>query len=246
MVDKLAHIKHRSLLRLFFKKERLGNHTHNSAIHPIPSPKRSCRFPVNIEPSAKIAFTFSVIALAAKLAKSDGVVNNKELESITIIFPMAQDYSDKISRMFIDAYTDNTCASHYANHIVRYFGSQHPLISNVLLSLCKFAMTDGPINKQEMQFLQKIGLVFGYSNEQIHQYIRSLVLPNHSDPFAIMGVTKDITFDALKQTYRTLAKECHPDRLGLENPSELVSLAQEKFSRVTKAYQEICHRQKFA
>jgi DnaJ-class molecular chaperone len=61
-----------------------------------------------------------------------------------------------------------------------------------------------------------------------------------SDPYSILGVTRDASEKDVKSAYRKLAKELHPDR-NKDNPK-----AAERFSEVTQAYDLLSDKDKRA
>jgi DnaJ like chaperone protein len=55
-----------------------------------------------------------------------------------------------------------------------------------------------------------------------------------------LGVTKDMSFDAIKKAYQKKRREFHPDTLiskGL--PDELLDKAKEKFIEIQQAYETL-------
>ncbi len=59
-----------------------------------------------------------------------------------------------------------------------------------------------------------------------------------SDPYAVLGLTRDADNASIKRTYRKLMSEHHPDRLG-ELPEDLRRRAEERASAINAAYDQI-------
>jgi len=57
-----------------------------------------------------------------------------------------------------------------------------------------------------------------------------------SDPYSVLGISKNATDDEIKKAYRELARKYHPDNYH-DNP--LSDLAQEKMKEVNEAYNAI-------
>ncbi|MDP3906209.1 J domain-containing protein [Novosphingobium sp.] len=61
-----------------------------------------------------------------------------------------------------------------------------------------------------------------------------------ADPYTTLGVARGATEKDIKSAYRTMAKECHPDR-NADNPK-----AAERFSEITRAYDLLSDKDKRA
>lgn len=57
-----------------------------------------------------------------------------------------------------------------------------------------------------------------------------------TDPYKVLGVSRDATDDEIKKAYRDLAKKYHPDNYA-NNP--LADIAEEKMKEINTAYSEI-------
>ncbi len=57
-----------------------------------------------------------------------------------------------------------------------------------------------------------------------------------TDPYKVLGVSRDATDDEIKKAYRELARKYHPDNY---QGSNLVDLAQEKMKEINEAYDQI-------
>jgi len=60
--------------------------------------------------------------------------------------------------------------------------------------------------------------------------------------YQILGVSKDASFDEVKQSYRKLVLKYHPDK----NPDEKKEVAEEKFKKITQAYEILSSKEKRA
>ena len=57
--------------------------------------------------------------------------------------------------------------------------------------------------------------------------------------YAILGLRKGASIDEVKQNYRKLAKQYHPDRLAGESDQEKISEYTRRFREINEAYEEI-------
>jgi DnaJ-domain-containing protein 1 len=64
-----------------------------------------------------------------------------------------------------------------------------------------------------------------------------------SDPYRVLGVPENAGLEDVKQAYRRLCAENHPDRLkGLGLTQEYLELANVRMARINEAYQKLMKR----
>ena len=59
-----------------------------------------------------------------------------------------------------------------------------------------------------------------------------------SDPYKILGISRDATDDEVKKAYRQLSRKYHPDA-NVNNPNK--DKAEEMFKQVQQAYQQVMY-----
>ena len=60
----------------------------------------------------------------------------------------------------------------------------------------------------------------------------------YNDPYSVLGVGKDATSEQIKQAYRQLANQYHPDKV-LHLGEEFRELAERRFKEIQEAYQDL-------
>jgi DnaJ like chaperone protein len=64
-----------------------------------------------------------------------------------------------------------------------------------------------------------------------------------SDPYQVLGVSQDASDREVKQAYRRLISQHHPDKLVSKGlPKEMLELAKDKTAELTAAYDDIRKR----
>ena len=67
-----------------------------------------------------------------------------------------------------------------------------------------------------------------------------------SDPYELLGISKDASGEAIREAYRQRCRENHPDRLIARGvPEEFVKLANERLAAINGAYDKIKKEQGF-
>lgn len=190
--------------------------------------------------SKQVAFTIAVIVLGAKMAKADGKVTREEIDAFKQVFHIPPDEMKNVGRVFNQARQDVAGFEAYAAQISRMFRENPAVLEELLDGLFHIARADGQVTEDEIEYLEAVAGIFGF-NEASWDRIRAANLPSGaSDPFNMLGVSREDSDAAIKAAHRALVKENHPDRLVAQGmPAEFVEMANDKLSRINAAYDEI-------
>ncbi len=193
--------------------------------------------PSRIEPAG---VTAALIALGAKMAKSDGVVTLDEVVAFKTVFRASPENEKEIGRFFDLARQTTLGFEKYAQIIARKYRAQPAALEDVLDGLFHIALADGVVSDDEMEFLKRTAEIFGFSQREFERVRIAHMGRASDDPYLILGVDEDISDADLKKAYRRMAAANHPDRLMARGlPKELLGLANHKMAMVNKAYAEI-------
>lgn len=193
--------------------------------------------PGRIEPAG---VTAALIALGAKMAKSDGLVTEDEIIAFKTVFQATPENDREIGRFFDLARQTTLGYEKYAQIVAKKFRAQPAALEDVLDGLFHIALADGVVTDDEMEFLVTTGEIFGFSKREFERIKIAHMGRAADDPYLILGVDEDISDDDLKKAYRRMASANHPDRLMARGlPKELIGLANHKMAMVNKAYAEI-------
>ena len=187
-----------------------------------------------------IAFTIGVIALGAKMAKADGVVTRDEVDAFKRVFRVPADEVKNVSRVFDQARKDSRGFEPYARQIAGMFAENPAVLEELLHCLTIIARADGVIHPDEVVYLRSVADIFGLDDSAFERITALGADGDTSDPYRVLGVSREVSDDEIKSTYRTLVRETHPDKLIAEGlPEELVELANEKLAAINDASDRI-------
>lgn len=182
-------------------------------------------------------FSVAVIVLGAKMAKADGSVSRPEIDAFKQVFRVPPGEVRNVARIFDAAKRDADGYEPYARQVAMLFRREPALLEELLAGLFHIARADGPLNAPELRFLNRIAAIFGLDAAQFAR-VRDRFLPSpQADPYQVLGLTPNVSDAEIKQTYRRLIRENHPDTLiarGL--PREMVPQATEKMAAINAAY----------
>jgi len=187
-----------------------------------------------------VAFTIAVIALAGKMARADGMVSDAELEAFARVFRVPPQEEANVRRIFNLARQDVAGYEAYAQQIARLFVGNPAILEDVLDGLFEIAKADGVLHPAEAAFLEKVAEIFGFAPNEFRRIRASHFAPDLTDPYVILGVSYVADENEIKQTYRRLVRENHPDSLMARGvPPEFEKLANDKLAAINAAYEAI-------
>jgi DnaJ like chaperone protein len=187
-----------------------------------------------------VTFTIAIIALAGKMAKADGVASEQEFEIFAKVFVMPPEEEANVRRIFNLARQDMAGFEHYAGQIAGLFRGNPAVLEDVLDGLFEIAKADGVLHPCEARFLERVAEIFGFAPNEYRRIRASHFAPELTDPYVILGLSYVADEEEIKQTYRRLVRENHPDSLIARGvPAEFIKLATDKLAAINTAYEKI-------
>ncbi|WP_072396726.1 molecular chaperone DjiA [Hyphomicrobium sp. CS1GBMeth3] len=191
------------------------------------------------------AFSAAIIALAAKMAKADGVAVVVECQTFERFLEPTPDEVPRIRRLYQQASQDTAGFEIYAASIARMLKDEPDLKINVLECLLMVACADGILHPAEEAFLRTVGHAFGVSCDEFKR-IRAPFVRDMTDPYYdILGVERSASQQEIRSRYLVLVQRFHPDRLTARDAqAALVKAATVKLAAINAAYEAIASAQR--
>lgn len=187
----------------------------------------------------RMAFTFTVIALAARLAKCDGGLTREEFIAFREAFPLDDRESAKIRALFQHAWQEEADVAVLARQVAYLYPDRPALRRELLKHLACVALADGPLKPEELRLLTAIGQVWGFTRPQLVRLIASC-RDRKPDPFRVLGLPRRTRMPEVKTRYHALMRRYHPDALAATvNYPEALAVAQRKSAAISSAYKAI-------
>ena len=185
-------------------------------------------------------FAIGITVLAAKLAKCDGAVSRAEIAAFRQAFAIADDNVAEIGRIFDAARDSADGYQAYAAQLGQAFADNRAVLEQVLAGLHHIARADGAINGREADFLAQVAQQFGLDSNSAGRAGRGLGTGPREDPYAVLGVERRASLEAIRARWMTLVRENHPDSLASKGePPERVAAASQRVARINAAYDTI-------
>jgi len=190
-------------------------------------------------PHQSAAFTSAFIALAAKMAKADGVAVAAEALAFERFLEVPPGEVQNVRRLYDLAKRDTAGFDVYAERIGRLLRDEPELKQTVLECLLCVASSDGVLHPAEDEFLMTVAEKFGFERAEFRR-IRALFVRDAGSPYEILGLAPDAPTSEVKARFRKLAVEMHPDRLHAAGaPAAVVKAGGAKLATITAAYKAI-------
>jgi DnaJ like chaperone protein len=186
-----------------------------------------------------VIFTTGLVALAAKMAKADGVVTNAEISAFRQIVEVTDEDRPRVERLFTLAQQTSEGFQAYADQMAALLRDEPKLLEDVLDGLFHIAKADGAIYPREYLYLQRVATRFGFNDEDFAR-ITARHVRVRDDPYLVLGVEREETDAEIRRRYRSLVAENHPDReIARGLPPEAVRIATERLAAINAAYDRI-------
>lgn len=188
----------------------------------------------------RMAFTIAVIVLGAKMAKADGRVTRDEVDTFKSVFRIPPNEVAKVAEIFDRAKREPGGFEPYARQLREIFEDQPAVREELLGALFQIARADGVYHPREKAFLERVAAIFGFDAAEFQRIEAEFMGTEASDPYAVLGVSRDAPDEEVKAAYRKLIREHHPDRLIAQGmPQEFIDVANQRLASVNAAYEKI-------
>ena len=196
----------------------------------------------------QIGFSIAFIALAAKLAKADGVVTRDEVRAFRSVFHIPPDEEANAARVFDICRQDTAGYEIYARKMEAMFRKDPDagdIRKDVLDGLFHIAMADGEYHPNEKAFIQKVARIFGL-DEGAFVRMESRHVPGVWDPYAVLDLDPDAGIDDIERAWRQAARDNHPDILKARGlPEEMMVIANARMMDINRARDALLEQKDF-
>ncbi|MEZ0170019.1 TerB family tellurite resistance protein [Microvirga sp. TS319] len=191
------------------------------------------------KPPRDVLFTMGLVALAAKMAKADGVVVDVEVKAFEQIVEVPEGEHARVRRLFELAMQTSEGFESYARQIGAEFKEEPALLEDVLDGLFHIAKADEAVHEAEYVYLKNVATIFAFSESEFER-IAARHVKRSDDPYLILKADRAMSDEDLKRHYRRMAAENHPDReIARGLPPEAVKIATERLAAINTAWERI-------
>lgn len=188
----------------------------------------------------ELAFTIAMIALAAKMAKADGVVTADEVSVVKRLFVVPDAEKANVARLFNLAKQDVAGFEAYADRIRRLHETDPDLLEDILDGLFTIAAADGVMHEREDMFLAEVAQIFAVDERAFRRLRARHLVTDGGDPYLVLGVNRSMSHEEIKRAWRRAVSDNHPDRLHARGvPQACIKLATDRVAALNAAFDQI-------
>jgi DnaJ like chaperone protein len=191
-------------------------------------------------PGEDPAFSTAVTALGAKLAKADGRPDALEFSAFAKVFSSEDASEINIRRLYNLASQTTLGYESYARRLAKRYRNCPEILEDVLDGLFHIAAADGAVTDREVDYLEQVA---GYLEVPVLTFRR--LKATHlgigaDDPYGVLSVPHDATDAEVREAWKRLIAESHPDRAAARGlPAEFAEVAQIKAAAINAAYDAV-------
>jgi DnaJ like chaperone protein len=194
--------------------------------------------------------------LLGLIAKADGRVSEQEVAHTEEIMRQLG-LGEEQRREAIALFKQGTEPDFEFQSVVSEFSQlcqgQRQVKHTLLACLVSLALVDGHLQRAELEFLEEIAGYLGHSPQEFARLVKMMEAQSHfhsagtgattaagqlTDAYLALGVEADCSDRELKQAYRRLMSENHPDKLIAQGvPEEMIKLGTERAQDIQAAYE---------
>lgn len=180
----------------------------------------------------------AILAISAIVIKADGIVKSEEVRTV----------KNFVSEVFGDDHE----ATEFAKETLKNFLNNPPPLENIatvinqietqakisiVALLLNIAASDGSVPPNELEVINDFRQRVGINNDTFSQMSKEF-LPRDEEFMKILGISRPLTSEKVRNAYREKCKEFHPDKYqGL--PPSFQEFAKVQFQKVQEAYEEL-------
>jgi len=188
----------------------------------------------------KNVFALCIIVLSAKIAKADGEVTKEEIYTFKEKFNIQSEEMSEVIKIFNEAKKSSFGFKNIADQVGNLFSDNKVLLEQLLNNLFYIAEADGVTSINEVEVLRSISQSFHFNETDFQRIFHSRDNNKESDPYKILGVTREDSDSNIRKKWIELSKEHHPDYLIAKGlPKEFIQEANKELSSINLAYDKI-------
>jgi DnaJ like chaperone protein len=192
---------------------------------------------------AQLTFFVAAFSMLAKIAKADGTVTNREVDSVEKFMTVDLNLDPESRRVardiFLTAIHSPESFQAFAQQFHGQFRHEPRILEMMIDIMLRVSVADGAFSPAEETLILSAVRIFNIG-EETYLRIKSKYVDTAVKYYAILGCSETDPDDQIKRQYRKLVSEYHPDKIASKGlPPAFVQFANDKFREIQDAYDHI-------
>ncbi|MHC4380652.1 MAG: TerB family tellurite resistance protein [Planctomycetota bacterium] len=195
----------------------------------------------------QMVFALALTSLAAKVAKADGKVTQKEIQTFDAFLSQSLRLSTEdrrlAARVFNEARDSSTSVGDFTRQIRDLFRAEPHRLSDIVTILLTVALADGHLHPQEEQLIRQIARDFRMTDADYQACKATFAAAtgkSTTSAYEVLGVAPEASDSEVRTAHRKLVREYHPDTLQSKGlPEEFMDFAKEKMTAINDAWARV-------
>ncbi len=201
--------------------------------------------------AAQQSFFQALFLIMGHIAKADGRVSEREIQVAQQVMQRMQldaQQRQVAIKLFNRGKRSEFSLDMTLSELNRSCGAQPQLFRLLIEVQLDAGYADGRLSHQAHRIIEKCGLALGIPGSELDQmvdrrrggYRRSANAGRFENPYEVLGLPRGSDDKTVKQAYRRLTSQNHPDKLVSKGlPREMLELAKQKTTEIRAAYDQI-------
>lgn len=208
--------------------------------------------------SIQAAFFTATFSIMGRVAKSDGIVSQEEIDVAQATMSRMQLNDEQVKAaqaLFSQGKSASFDYRAIAQQLREECGRRTNLLQMFLEIQIATALADGELHESEQAILLELAELLGFKRQQFEQLLAMAVAQQRfynkdrgfsaqnsasqlEEAYDVLGLEDTCSDQELKRAYRRLMSQHHPDKLVAKGlPEEMMKLATEKTQQIKEAYE---------
>jgi len=193
------------------------------------------------------AYFIAFFSMLAKVAKADGIVKQDEIRAVEqciAALNLNKQTGDFAKSIFAEAKNSSSTIDEFARQYYGFAKGKPQLLRSMLEMLLHVSFSDTHFHPEEERMILTVKNIFHVSDYAYELIKKSFIQTPAVDPlekqYAVLNCTAGSTNDEIKQSYRKLVRDFHPDTLASKGlPHEFTQFATNKLQEINAAYEAV-------